>query len=88
MAQLIPVGPGIPAGVAAVLKSHQDAITALRQPGQPTTFGHIALKASLTADLAAQWPSCAIICDEINSLCVSTLVAGAYAWLRADGSAI
>jgi hypothetical protein len=84
MTTLIPPGPG--ANVNAVLQSFYDAMSDLQNPGQPVTFAHVALKADLPK--AAAWPECGIICDEINSLVVSTKVTGAYAWLRADGSAL
>lgn len=83
---LTPVGPGLPTAVAQVLKSHEDAIRALQQPGYPTALHHIDTKANLPT--ASDWPACVAICDEINSIVVSTLVAGSYAWLRADGSAL
>jgi hypothetical protein len=87
--QLVPVGPGIPAGLAAILKSHEDALRSLMQPGSPVKLPHIDTKAHLLAQAPpANWPECGIVCDEINALCVSTQVAGTWTWLRADGSAL
>lgn len=84
MTTLVPPGPG--ANTGAVLQSFYDAISDLQNPGQPVTFAHVALKANLPH--ADQWPDCGIVCDEINSLVISTKVTGAYVWLRADGSAL
>jgi len=83
---LVPVGPDVPGSVAAILKSHEDAIRELGQPTMPRVLANVALKTDLPP--AADWPETAIICDEINSIVVSTLVTGSYAWKRADGSAV
>jgi hypothetical protein len=84
--QLIPPGPGTPESVRTLLQSYYDAIRQLQQPGAPTRPGYVATKADLPT--AADWPQAVVLCGEINSLVVSTLVADAYAWLRADGSAL
>lgn len=81
-----PIGPDIPNSLSVILQSMQDAITALQRPGSPQLMAHVALKTDLPA--ASLYPECGVICDEINSLVVSTLVTGAYAWKRADGSAV
>lgn len=87
---LIPVGPEIKDPlVAAILKSHEDAIRAIQQPGSPVVLPHIDTKANLAAKAPpANWKECAIICDEINSVVISTAVAGTYTWLRANGGAL
>ena len=87
-ASLIPVGPNVPPTLAAILKSHQDAIRGLQNPQAPVKLPSVALKTDLTRFAADDFKECALVCDEINSICVSTLVAGNYAWKRADGSAI
>lgn len=85
---LIPIGPGVPQPVAAVLKSLYDAVAELQQPQAPIPLPHVALKTDLTRFAASDFKECGIICDEINSVAVSTPTAGVYAWTRADGSAL
>ena len=80
------VPPGADSNDKAVLKSLYDAVRELQQPRAPIRLPSLALKADLPA--AADFKECAVICDEINSVCVSTEVAGNYAWRRADGGAI
>jgi hypothetical protein len=81
-----PVGPDVPAWAQALLGDMQDAIRALQKPGFPQRRANVALKTDLPA--AGDYPECEVICDEIHSLVVSTLVAGVYTWLRADGGAL
>jgi hypothetical protein len=81
-----PVGPDVPPPISALLKEMQDAIRALQVPGKPVLLPHVALKTDLPS--AEGYPERAILCDEINSLVVSTLVSGAYAWKRADGGSL
>ena len=69
-----------------MLKSHEDAIRSLQQPGAPVRLPNIDLKANLPA--ASTYRECAAICDEINSVVVSTLVAGTWTWTRADGGSL
>ena len=81
MAALIPVGPGIPEGVRAILKSHADAIQSLRQPGAPT-----AVLSTTVAKLPAPAnypPSIAIVTD-IPALAFSD----GTNWRRSDTNAI
>lgn len=84
--QLIP--PGAASNDKAVLKALYDAVSELQQPRAPVQLPSVALKTDLTRFAASDWKECGIVCDEINSVCVSTLVSGAYAWKRADGSAL
>jgi hypothetical protein len=84
--QLVPVRTDVPDTVAATLRSLYDAVSQLQQPGSPVSLASVALKADLPP--AADWPETAILCSEINSIVCSTLSAGSYAWLRADGSAL
>jgi hypothetical protein len=63
-----------------------EALQELQVPTKPQLLAHVALKADLPA--AAAYPERAIICDEINSVVVSTLVTGSYAWKRADGGGL
>lgn len=86
MISLTPVGPGLPPNVAAVLKSHEAALRELSTPTQPVQLAHRALKADLPP--AGDWKGGVIICDEINAIVQSTLVASVWTWLRADGSAL
>lgn len=87
---LIPPGPN--ANPQAVLKALYDAVSELQNPGAPVQLASVDLKVASPPQTglppAANWPNGAIICAEINSVVVSTLVTGAYAWLRADGSAL
>lgn len=80
------ITPGPNANPQAVLKALFDAVTELQNPGAPTTIASVPLIANLPP--AADWPLGVIGCDEINSIVVSTLVTGAYAWLRANGDAL
>jgi hypothetical protein len=90
MPELIPVGPGIkdPAS-AAVLKSHEDAIRSLQNPGAPEQCAEIDTAANLALRLPpADWPNCRIIVTDKNCLAISTNVAGTWTWLRSDGGAL
>lgn len=82
---LIPVGPGVPPTVAPVLKSHEDAIRQIQQPGSPTQF---ALLAFSELPPAADWPNSAILVTDKGCLAISVAQGASYAWLRADGSAL
>lgn len=86
--RLIPPGPGVPAGLQALLTSFYDAITDLQNPTAPVPFPSIDTKANLLLVDPSVYAKCGIVCDDINALCVSTLVAGTWIWLRADGSAL
>jgi hypothetical protein len=89
VSELIPVGPGVPQAVAAILKSHEDAIRELQNPTQPRPLWVHPTAATLEATApAANFPGQHAIADDINSVVVSTPVAGSYAWRRADGSAL
>lgn len=79
---LVPVGPAIPPAVAAVLKSHADAISALREPKAP-----VRLHAVASTDLppAANWTNCAIVASDLGVIVVSD----GSDWIRQDtGAAI
>jgi len=82
MTALVPAGPG--ANVQAVLASHEDAIHELQNPSGAIQMGHVATKAKLPP--ADDNRGGVLICDEINAAVHSTLKAGAYEWLRLDGS--
>lgn len=73
-------------GLPRFLQEVASAIQELQIPTKPQRLGRVVLSADLPD--ADDWRECAIICDEINSIVVSTLVTGAYAWKRADGSAL
>lgn len=82
-----PVG-GDPA-LLAVLASYYQAILELQQPTRPSPLWTHPTAATLEATApAAYYPRCACIVEDINSIAVSTPVAGSYAWRRADGSAL
>ena len=86
---LVPVGPGLPAPLLAVLKSHEDALRELQQPTQPSPLWSHATAATLEATApAANYPECACLVLDINSIAVSTKVAGSYSWRRGDGTAL
>lgn len=84
--QLVPVGPDIPDAIAKVLRPLVQAVAQLQVPDHPTRLANIATKALLPD--ADDWRECAAICDEINSVVVSTASGGVYGWTRADGSAL
>jgi hypothetical protein len=72
-----------------VVQSLFDAVQQLQNPDQPSVLASIDTKASLLATApAASWPNAAIVCAEINSIAISTLVSGVWTWRRADGSAL
>lgn len=79
-------GPDTPDWASIILMSMQDAISALQTPGAPQRMAQFKLKTNLPP--AASYKECVAICDEINSVVVSTSVAGTYTWLRANGSAL
>jgi hypothetical protein len=89
VADLIPVGPGVPPEMAAVLKSHEDALRELQNPGSPVQLPEIATEADLLSQApAADHPNRAIVVTDLNCIAVSTDVAGTWTWLRSDGSAL
>jgi len=90
VASLVPVGPDLPPAVARILTSHAAALRELLTPTQPRTLASVDLKSDLSVAgyTAPEWPNGHIICAEINSIVVSTLVAGTWTWLRADGGAL
>lgn len=82
MVPLVPPGPG--ATSASVIQSLYDAVLEL-QGG----FEHVDTKATLALLYPADsYRGRVLFCDEINSLIHSTIVTGAYAWRRVDGSAL
>jgi hypothetical protein len=78
---LLPIGPGLPEGVRAVLKSFHDAIFALQAPGAPTP-----LFACAQAQLppAAAWPASLVLVSDLNILAHSD---GVH-WIRQDTGAV
>lgn len=86
---LVPVGGDVPPSVAMILKSHEDAIRELQEPTQPTSAWVHPTASTLEATApAADFPGKFCMVTDINSLAVSTLVTGVYAWRRADGTAL
>lgn len=80
-----PVPVGIDAKVAAFLIEMRAAVLSLQSPGQPVQSFAVA-QAQLPP--AASYPNCQVLVTDKNALAVSTLVAGTWTWLRADGSAL
>jgi hypothetical protein len=78
---LLPIGPGVPEAVRAVLTSFYDAIFALQAPGAPTP-----LLAVTQAGLppAAAWPSSLVLVSDLNILAHSD---GVH-WIRQDTGAV
>lgn len=85
---LIPFGPDLPPALLSPLQALYDAVASLQNPDGPSDLAHVATLADLSTYPAATYPGAFMICDQINSIVHSTLVTGAYAWLRADGSAL
>lgn len=86
---LVPVGGDVPHALAMILKSHEDAIRELQNPTQPTDLWVHPTAATLEATApAADFPGKHCLVDDINSVAVSTQVAGVYTWRRADGTAL
>ena len=83
--------PVVPPNAPPVLLSFmQDTVEAIRQLQTPQ--GPSKLYALSSIDLggiaAASYPECAVIVSDLEAIAVSTLNAGAWAWTRADGSAL
>jgi hypothetical protein len=75
--------------VRAVLLSHANAIAELQIPTQPRPLWSHPTGATLEATAPADsYRDCYCLVEDINSIAVSTLVAGVYAWRRADGSGL
>jgi len=78
---LLPIGPGIPEAVRAVLKSFHDAISALEAPGAPTPVFAVA-QAGLPP--AAAHPRSLVLVTDLNILAHSD---GVH-WIRQDTGAV
>lgn len=82
-----PVGPGSldPEELLAVLGEIYADLAELQVPTKPVQMPPV-----LFADLpvADDWRGCVAFVTDKDSIAVSTDVAGTYAWLRADGSAL
>jgi hypothetical protein len=78
---LSPIGPGVPDGLRAVLKSFHDALSALMAPGAPTAVFAIA-QAELPP--AAAHPQTLVLVTDLNILAHSD---GAH-WIRQDTGAV
>lgn len=77
---LVPVGPGVPSSLAAILKSHETAIRSLQQPGSPQP-AYAVTKAKLPP--AATFPSCIALVSDLDVLATSN----GTAWIRSDTGA-
>lgn len=78
---LLPIGPGIPEAMRAVLKSFHDAVSALQAPGAPTPLFAVA-QAGLPP--AAAWPASLVLVTDLNILAHSDGVN----WRRQDTGAV
>ena len=78
---LPPIGPDLPDGVRAILKSFHDAIFALQAPAAPTPLFACA-QAALPP--AAAWPSSLVLVSDLNILAHSD---GVH-WIRQDTGAV
>jgi hypothetical protein len=78
---LLPIGPGIPETVRAVLKSFHDAIFDLAQPAEPKPVFAVA-QAKLPP--AAAYPRCVALVSDLNILAHSD---GVH-WIRQDTGAV
>jgi len=78
---LSPIGPGVPDGLRAVLKSFHDALSALMAPGAPTPVFAVA-QAGLPP--AATHPQTVVLVTDLNILAHSD---GAH-WIRQDTGAV
>lgn len=78
---LLPIGPGVPEAVRAILKSFHDAIFALQAPAAPSPLFAVA-QAGLPP--AAAWPSSLVLVSDLNILAHSD---GVH-WIRQDTGAV
>jgi len=78
---LLPIGPGIPEPLRAVLKSLSDAVLDLQQPAEPKPVFTVA-QAGLPP--AATYPSCVALVTDLNILAHSD---GVH-WIRQDTGAV
>lgn len=78
---LTPIGPGVPEGVRAILKSFGDAIAGLLAPQAPQPLFAVA-QAGLPP--AAAWTACLVLVSDLNILAHSD---GAH-WIRQDTGAV
>ncbi len=78
---LLPIGPGVPEALRAVLKSFSDAILGLQQPAEPKPVFTVE-----QADLppAAAYPNCVALVADLNILAHSD---GVH-WIRQDTGAV
>jgi hypothetical protein len=74
---LLPIGPGIPDAVRAVLKSFHDALSALQTPAEPKPV-YAVTQAGLPP--AAAYPQCLTLVSDLNILAHSD---GIH-WIRQD----
>lgn len=78
---LLPVGPGAPEGLRAILKSFHDALLGLIAPGAPTPL-FAATAAALPA--ASEHPRTLVLVTDLNILAHSD---GVH-WIRQDTGAV
>jgi len=78
---LLPIGPGIPEPLRAVLKSLSDAVLDLQQPAEPKPVFAVA-QAGLPP--ATTYPSCIVLVTDLNILAHSD---GVH-WIRQDTGAV
>jgi hypothetical protein len=78
---LLPIGPGVPEPLRAVLKSLSDAVLDLQQPAEPKPVFAV-LQAGLPP--AATYASCVVLVADLNILAHSD---GIH-WIRQDTGAV
>lgn len=83
---MLVVGPEIPAPLQPFAQAVVDALGDLREPAAPFRLPFVPTPADLPP--AADWQMFGIVVASLNSLVCSTLVGGAWAWRRSDGSAL
>ena len=78
---LLPIGPGVPEALRAVLKSFSDAVLDLQAPAEPKPVWTVA-QAGLPP--AAAYPNCVALVRDLNILAHSD---GVH-WIRQDTGAV
>lgn len=78
---LIPIGPGVPETVRAVLKSFHEALLELQTPGAPKP---VFACAAAALPPAADYPQCVALVRDLNILAHSD---GTH-WIRQDSGAV
>lgn len=80
-----PVPNGLDPNLVAFLNEVSVAIGQLQNPGNP-----VQEFATVQAQLppAASYKNCRVLVTDKNTIAISTLVSGSWAWLRSNGAAL